>query len=264
MEERVGARLLNRTTRSVGLTEAGRCLHERILPLLQMIEDALTEAGEDGIPSGPLRITAPAVAGKLVLGPGLAAFVAKYPRIQLEIVLEDGLVDIVDKGYDAGIRLDETLDRDMVGVRLSAPFKYAAVAAPAYLDRQGTPQGPSDLLHHLTIGFRFPTSGRLYRWEFERGADHVLHAPLGALVLNDSDMTVCAALDGLGIAYVPRPLVEPQLASGALIELLADWSAETPGLFLYYSSRRLLRPALRAFCDHFRVASGSQLASSRM
>lgn len=252
LEDRVGTRLLNRTTRSVALSDAGARLLEKLAPALRLIDDAFVELAEEKGPSGPLRITVPQIASRMVIEPKFGSFVRTYPDIELEITVSDSIVDIVADGFDAGIRHDEAIARDMIGVRLTSPFSFVAVASPAYLQSHGAPTHPQELLQHATIGYRFPTSGAIYSWEFEKGSQHHSHRPSGAPILNDIDLTIRAAVERIGIGYLARPLVLGELETGKLNEVLPDWSVSTPGLFLYYPSRRHNRSALRAFIEHFR------------
>jgi DNA-binding transcriptional LysR family regulator len=247
MEERLGVRLLHRTTRSVALTEAGEVLLARVGPAMGDVDAALQQVrGLRDVPSGRLRINAPAPAVDLVMAPMVAPFIAQYPQIQLEITAETSLIDIVERGFDAGVRYGEHLAQDMIAVSLGPPERYAVVAAPQYVAQHGRPQHPKDLLQHCCIRTRFD-SGALLDWEFEKGGRVVKVAPQGALVANYSHLGLRAALDGLGYFATFEGYVREDVASGALISVLEDWCAPFPGPFLYYPSRRQPPPALSAF-----------------
>jgi DNA-binding transcriptional LysR family regulator len=198
------------------------------------------------VPSGRLRINAPAPAVDLVMAPMVAPFIAQYPQIQLEIIAETSLIDIVERGFDAGVRYGEHLAQDMIAVSLGPPERYAVVAAPQYVAQHGRPRHPKDLLQHCCIRTRFD-SGALLDWEFEKGGRIVKVAPEGALVANYSHLGLRAALDGLGYFATVEGYVRENVASGALVSVLEDWCAPFPGPFLYYPSRRQPPPALSAF-----------------
>ncbi|MEH2472458.1 DNA-binding transcriptional LysR family regulator [Nitrobacteraceae bacterium AZCC 2161] len=247
MEERLGVRLLHRTTRSVALTEAGEVLLARVGPAMGDVNAALQQVrGLRDVPSGRLRINAPAPVVDLVMAPMVAPFIAQYPQIQLEIIAETSLIDIVERGFDAGVRYGEHLAQDMIAVSLGPPERYAVVAASQYVAQHGRPQHPKDLLQHRCIRTRFD-SGALLEWEFEKGGRVVKVAPEGALMANYSRLGLRAALDGLGYFATFEGYVREDVASGALISVLEDWCAPFPGPFLYYPSRRQPPPALSAF-----------------
>jgi DNA-binding transcriptional LysR family regulator len=250
LEERLGTRLLHRTTRSVAPSEAGERLLAGLLPALRDLEAAvLSVAAREGAPSGRLRINSSRLAALHHLAPLIGPFTQSYPEISLDIVIDDTLIDIVAGGFDAGIRLGESLDRDMIAIPLGGPLRLVAVASPDYCARHGRPQTPHDLLEHRGLNTRWPTDGSPYRWEFERNGQELEIAVPGQVISNEAEMLVRAACDGAGIAYVPEPLVAGLIASGKLIHLLADWSPPFPGFHLYYPSRRQMLPALRAFID---------------
>lgn len=255
LEERLGTRLLHRTTRSVAPSEAGERLLAGLLPALRDLEAAvLAVTARDDAPAGRLRINTSRMAALHHLAPLIGPFTAAYPGISLDIVIDDTLVDIVAGGFDAGIRLGESLDRDMIAVQLGGPLRLVAVASPDYCARHGHPQTPQDLLQHRGLNTRWPTDGSPYRWEFERDGQELEIAVPGQVITNEAEILVRAACDGAGIAYVPEPLVAGLIASGQLIHLLADWSPPFPGFHLYYPSRRQMLPALRAFID-FAIAA---------
>ncbi|MEI5665273.1 LysR family transcriptional regulator [Bosea sp. CCNWLW174] len=250
LEERLGTRLLHRTTRSVAPSEAGERLLTGLLPALRDLEAAvLAVSARDGTPAGRLRINSSRLAALHHIAPLIGPFTRAYPGISLDITVDDTLIDIVADGFDAGIRLGESLDRDMVAIRLGGPLRLMAVASPSYCARHGRPTTPHDLLRHRGLNTRWPTDGSPYRWEFERGGEELEIAVPGQVITNEAEILVQAACDGAGIAYLLDRQVEPFIASGQLIHLLADWSPPFPGFHLYYPSRRQMLPALRAFID---------------
>jgi DNA-binding transcriptional LysR family regulator len=247
MEERLGVRLLNRTTRSVALTEAGEKLLARAAPAISDVNAALEEVrGLRGVPSGRLRINAPPPAVDLVLAPMVAPFLQAFPQVELEIVGQSGFIDIVDAGYDAGVRYGEHLEQDMVAISLGPTQRYALVAAPDYLARHGSPKHPRDLLDHACIRIRF-SSGAMLDWEFEKAGRAVKLSPPARLVVNHPGPAMRAACDGIGFWLTFKDYLSERIASGALISVLDDWCAPFPGPFLYYPSRRQPPPALAAF-----------------
>ncbi len=251
LEARLATRLLNRTTRSVAPTVAGQKLYERIAPLFREMTEAVAEAsGVAGRTSGTLRINTLGMAAGQLIAPRLGRFHRAHPDILLDIVVDDGLSDIVAGRFDAGIRAGGRLEKDMIAVRLTPDVKMIAVASPDYLTRHGKPRSPTDLHSHACINWRLQAEGRAYRWEFEKKGKRMEVAVTGPLVTNHSDIGVAAAIQGLGIAYAfDRERVDEHLAQGTLVEVLADWSITRPGLFLYHSGRRHPLAALRAFID---------------
>lgn len=253
LEERLGMRLLHRTTRSVTPTEAGQRLLERLDPALREVADALADlTALQAEPSGTLRLNVPRPAARLVLAPMLAGFVAKYSRVQVDVVTDDGLADIVGDGFDAGIRFGESLAGDMVAVPVGPPHRFACVAAPVYLALCGTPQTPRELLGHACIGRRFP-SGKRYAWEFQANGEPLTIEVSGPLMFDDDGPMIQAACDGAGVAYVYEAMVRDDLAAGRLETILAGYAAPPGRFFLYYSGRRHLPAALRALVDFIRV-----------
>ncbi|MCP3169207.1 LysR family transcriptional regulator [Myxococcus qinghaiensis] len=254
LEERVGVRLLQRTTRSVGLTEAGARFLAQLRPAMASIHAAFESLDAvRGRPSGTLRINVPRLAITPVLEPLLAAFLATYPELRLDIVVDDGLTNIVEQDFDAGIRLGETLDKDVVALRLTSDLRMAVVGSPAYLAARGRPKHPRDLHAHDCINFRYLRSGTVYRWEFTDKGRDITVAVEGRLVTNDNALQVRAALDGVGLANVMEHTVAQELADGRLIRVLSRFCAPFPGLFLYYPSRTQLPPKLRALVDFLRA-----------
>ncbi|MER8407072.1 LysR family transcriptional regulator [Mesorhizobium sp. M1307] len=253
LEARLGVRLLARSTRSVAPTEEGAQLLERLRPALSEIELALESAIEARHrPAGNLRLTVPRTAAHLALTPRLSAFAAAYPDIVLEIVIEDRFTDVVEGGFDAGVRLGESLQRDMIAVRIGPDLRGAVVGAPAYFETMPKPQHPRDLAAHRCIRFRF-SSGILYRWEFEQNGEEIEIAVQGPLILDEDHLIANAAVDGAGLAFVFEDYVRDALAAGKLVRVLEDWCPRFDGFFVYYPSRRQMRPALRAFVDFFKV-----------
>ncbi len=251
LESRLDVRLLNRTTRSVAPTESGRRLHERIAPMLREMDDAVAQAvSATTRTAGTLRINTLSMAAKKIIAPRLGRFHKAHPDVVLDIVIDDGLSDIVAGGFDAGIRVGERLQKDMIAVRLTPDVKLLAVASPQYLARAGEPKTPADLHRHACLNWRYPGSGRIARWEFLKKGKKIETLVEGALISNHQDIVVPAALQGLGILYAYNDDgVAEALERGLLKRILVDWSVTMPGLYLYYSNRRHLSPALRAFID---------------
>ncbi|MGB0218547.1 MAG: LysR family transcriptional regulator [Sinimarinibacterium flocculans] len=251
LETRLGVRLLHRTTRSVAPTEPGRRLHERIAPMLREMDDAVAQAvGATGTTAGTLRINTLSMAAKKIIAPRLGRFHAAYPDVILDIVVDDGLSDIVAGEFDAGIRVGGRLQKDMVAVRLTPDVKLLAVASPDYIARHGEPRTPADLHRHACINWRFPGSGRIARWAFQKKGKGTETDVEGPMISNHQDIIVPAVLQGLGIFYAYNDDgIAEALERGQLKRVLTDWVQTVPGLYLYYSNRRHLRPALRAFID---------------
>jgi DNA-binding transcriptional LysR family regulator len=253
LEERLGARLLNRTTRSVALSKAGERLLARVRPSMSELDSAVAEVRESrGVPSGSLRINAPRIAALRFIAPLLGRFNAAYPDIVLDIKVEDALTDIVAGRFDAGIRLGESLDKDMVAVKLSGELEMWAVGSPDYFARHGVPKTPRELHTHRCLNWRWPTDGTLYRWEFEKDGRAFEVAVDGPLIVNDTGLYLRGALDGVGLAYMMDDEVRPWLEAGRLKRVLKDWSPRFPGFHLYYPNRRQVPAPLRAFIDLLR------------
>jgi DNA-binding transcriptional LysR family regulator len=251
LETRLGVRLLNRTTRSVAPTAAGARLYRRIAPMMQEMDAAVAEAvAAAGRTAGILRINALSLAAKGLIAPMLARFHRAYPDIVLDIVIDDALSDLVIGRFDAGIRVGERLEKDMIAIRLTPDVEMLALASPDYLARHGEPKTPVDLHRHACINWRFPGSGNIYRWELSRKDKRIEMSVDGPLISNHQDVVFEGALQGLGILYAhDNDRVRESIARGQLKRVLADWSSTVPGLFLYYPNRRLPQPALRAFID---------------
>ena len=251
LEDRLGARLLNRTTRNVAPSASGERLYQRIAPLFREMDAAVAEAGEATRQvSGTLRINTLGIAARNIIAPRLPRFHRSHPDVLLDIVVDDALTDIVSGRFDAGIRVGGRLEKDMVAVRLTPDLDMVAVASPDYLARRGTPKTPADLHHHACINWRLQMDGRPYRWEFEKRGQRLDVAVSGPVVTNHADIGISAALSGLGIAYhFERDGVAEHLAQGRLVQVLADWSISRPGLFLYYPDRRHRPAPLGAFID---------------
>lgn len=249
LERQLDVRLLNRTTRSVAPTEAGARLLRRLSPVLRDLDEALDGLSDDsGQPSGTLRINGNEAAVRMLLPKVVPEFLARYPQMALDLVSEGRLVDIVEQGFDAGIRLAEAVPQDMIPVRLGGNVRFVAVASPAYIAKRPCPVIPDDLHQQRCIRQRLP-SGKLYRWEFAKHGQEVSIDVPGVLTLDHTGIMVEAALDGLGIAYVSEPAARAALDGGRLVILLEDWSPEIPGLCLYYPGHRHVPAGLRAFID---------------
>lgn len=249
LEDELQLRLLNRTTRSVALTEAGARLLERLSPALSEIAGAVDQLHEErGVPAGLLRINAPEPAVGLVLAPMIGPFLAAYPKVELEIISETSFVDIVAGGFDAGVRWDESLAKDMIAVPLSGPQRYVVAAAPGLIARVGMPKAPEDLLSRPCIRVRYP-SGVRPPWEFERHGRVLKLEPPACFASTSLQAMMQAALDGAGFILTFEAYAAEHVAAGRLVTLLDDWQPPFPGPFLYYPSRRHTPGPLRAFID---------------
>ena len=256
LEERLGVQLLARSTRSVSTTQAGERLLARLNPAINEISTAVEQLGEiSGRPSGHIRISAPGEAARRVIAPALPKFVEAYPDIVVEVLIEQAFTNIVERRLDAGIRLGESLEKDVVAVPVSGPLRMAVIASPAYVTRHGVPRTPRDLRFHRCINLRLPAAGIIYKWEFERGSEKMEVAVDGPLIFDAGGMIVDAALADLGIGFVLDDRVNEHFKSGMLVRLLADWCPSFPGFHLYYPGRRQLSPALGAFIEAIRVRS---------
>lgn len=253
LEERLGLRLLTRTTRSVSPTEAGERLLQTVAPRFEEIETeiAALSALRDK-PAGTVRITAGEHPAISVLQPALKRFLPDYPDINIEIIVDHGLTDIVAEGYDAGVRFGEQVAKDMVAVCIGPKMRMAVVGSPAYFEHHQPPQTPQDLATHNCINVRLPTYGGLSAWGLEKDGREVKVRSDGQLVFNHLGLRLHSALDGLGIAYLPEDMALPYVLDGRLIRILEEWCPYFPGYYLYYPSRRHSSPALALLVDILR------------
>lgn len=256
MEERLGVRLLSRTTRDVAPTATGERLVESIEPHFESIAAGISAISAlRGQPSGRIRVVCPDDAVNLVFRPRLPAFLRDYPDINVELIVDNGFTNIIERQFDAGVRLGEAIARDMVAVRIGPDVGYCVVGSPDYFARRGAPKSPQDLTEHNCINLRLPSSGALYAWEFRKNGREFSVRVDGQLTLNNIAPALDAALDGIGLAYAPKDLVQPYVVSGRLEEVLADWCPTFQGYHLYYPSRRNQSPAFAAFVAAFRYQS---------
>lgn len=251
LETRLGVRLLNRTTRSVSLTEAGEAYLARVGPALGQV----LEAGEEldvlqGGPAGTLRLNAARISTALVLQPLLAGFLQENPHVRLELTNDEGFIDIVEKGFDAGIRFGESVHRDMVAVPIGGPVAVAVVAAPEYLRRHPAPRHPDELVRHNCIRFRFAATGAIYKWEFQVDERLVEYEVKGNLTLSDTMFGMEAALEGVGLAYTFEQLALPYIRAKRLKRVLTAFSPTFPGFYLYYPSRHDQPTKLKALIEY--------------
>lgn len=253
LEERVGIRLLNRTTRSVSLTDAGAMLIAQLSPAFGGIGSALDALNQfRDTPFGKVRINAPNSVAPFILGPMIGPLLEKNPNLELQIVATDRLVDIVEEGFDAGIRLGESLRDGMTAVRIKPRMRLAVVGSPVYFAARPMPKEPGDLKKHVCIRNTYP-SGAAYAWQFERDGRTVDFEPTGPLSLDDQDLMIEAALSGVALAYVWEPRATPHIASGRLVSCLADWCPLEDGPYLYYPTRRHNSAGLRAVIEALRL-----------
>ncbi len=253
LEARMGIRLLARTTRSVVPTAEGERLLQTITPRLMEIEEeiaSLTALGDR--PSGSIRLTLSDHALESVVWPKLKPVLGAYPDISVELILDSSFRNIVEERFDAGVRLGESVEKDMIAVRIGPDWRLVAVASPAYLDAHGVPERPQDLTRHICINMRHETAGGLYAWEFEKDGQELRVRVEGQLTFNNSYAMIDAAVSGYGIAYIPEDIVARQIASGELVRILDDWSPFFDGYFLYYPSRRQNLPAFKVIVDALR------------
>ncbi|MBB4100764.1 DNA-binding transcriptional LysR family regulator [Sphingomonas kyeonggiensis] len=253
LEERLGVRLLTRTTRSVAPTEAGERLVATILPHLEGIETGLAALSElRDKPAGKIRLTTVDHAAETILWPALAKFLAEYPDIQIDLVVDNTLQDIVSQRFDAGIRMGERVARDMIAIRIGPEIRMAAVATPAYFKQHPKPRRPEDLAAHRCINMRFATLGNVYTWEFEKGGREVNVKVEGQLTVNDIAVIRQATLRDVGLGFIPEDMVAGDIERGELIRVLDDWTPPFPGYYLYYPSRRQQSPAFTLLVDALR------------
>ena len=248
LESRLGVTLLTRTSRTVALTDAGQRLLENAGPAVeQALESIKTVSARPGEVTGRVRLSVPTAAVPLILARVLPAFAQRYPKAEVEAYVENRFVNMVAEGLDAGIRLSEAIERDMVQIRLTAPGRFAVAGAPSYLERRGTPQGPEDLLDHACICIRSSTSGPRYAWELERGKRSWRVPVQGPVTTNDPELMRALAVAGVGLVYAFEPQIADELRRGTLRLVLEQYAASVPGFFLYFPSRAQVSPALRAF-----------------
>lgn len=250
LEAKLGVRLLNRTTRSVTPTEAGKRLLERLTPALGDIAGALDQvASERDSPAGTLRLNVPTIVARVILPPLVGRFMKAHPAITLEVTAEDGFIDVLAAGFDAGVRYEERVEKDMIAIPMGPRVqRYITAAAPDYLARRGEPQHPRDLLDHATVRHRFQ-NGVMLPWEFGEGDATIIIAPPSTVLANTIDLEISAAADGLGVIRTFEEFLKPEIEAGRLITILGAWETSFPGPFLYYAGRRHLPAPLRAFVD---------------
>ena len=262
LEERLGLRLLTRTTRSVAPTEAGERLMRVSAPRLEEIDAELAALGDlRDRPSGTIRITAHDHAVRAVLWPALRTLLPEYPDIKVEIVVDYGLTDIVAERYDAGVRSGEMVAKDMVAVRIGPDMRSAVVGAPSYFANRPRPKTPRDLTAHACINLRLPTHGGLYTWEFEKGGRELRVRVEGQFIFNETTLMLEAALAGFGLTYVPEDTVRAHLADGRLVRVLADWCPPYAGYHLYYPSRRQPTPAFTLLINALRYHGARSISA---
>ena len=263
LEERLGMRLLNRTTRSVSVTDAGSRLLERLRPAISEIAGALEDLNQERQrPVGRLRIYAIHLAASAVIAPIWGRFLSTYPEVHLELAVGEAPIDIVAKGFDAGIGPHDRVPADMIAVRVTGPLKVVVVGAPTYFARRRRPRTPDDLARHICVEYRREADGDVLVWPFERNGKSRRISVDGRVMVNETDLAVRAAVDGLGIAYTVEALAEPFLRSGQLVRVLEDWAPSFEGLYLYYSGHRQVPATLRALIDMIRTAPGSRTRRS--
>lgn len=254
LEERLGARLLNRTTRSVGLTEAGAAYLERVRPAVEELQAAgaaLRDARDR--PAGTLRLNLPWVAGPLLVEPLMGPFLEAYPDVRLDLAFDNRFADLAAGGFDAGVRVGQRLEADMIAVRIGGPLRRAVLAGPAYLARHGTPACPADLAAHRCIAYRHSPERSIVPWRFVEDGREVEFRPDARISANTPSLAVAAAAQGLGLTLVVEGLALPQLRSGTLVRVLEPFCPAYDPLYIYFSGRRLVPPKLRAFVDFART-----------
>jgi len=250
LEARVGAALFMRTTRSVGLTEAGERFFSRAKPAFEELVAASEAArGLGQRPAGLLRLSVPRAVVPILLEPLIASFCQAYPDVEVEIAASEELVDLASEGFDAGIRMGQFVAADMVAVRLTPPFRFVTVGSAAYFARHAQPKRPNDLQHHACLRMR-RSSGALAPWSFNDNGDVIDMVVSGPMIANDFPTMLGAAIEGMGLAQVPEPIAAAPMRAGNLVQVLEPFAPMTPGVFLYYPSRRQTMPKLRAFIDH--------------
>ena len=263
LEARLGVRLLTRTTRSVSTTDAGARLLATVAPRLQEIEVELGQlSAMRDRPAGTVRITAHDHAIGTALWPRLMPLLKQYPDIQIEFSVDYGFTDIAAQRFDAGVRVGDRIDKDMVAVRISPDMRMSVAASPEYLAGKTPPRKPQDLTEHRCVNLRLPTRGNLYAWDFEKGKKSVNVKVEGQTVFNNTALMLQAALDGMGFAYVPFDLMKPHIDAGRLVSVLEDWWPTFPGYHLYYANRRQIAPALALVIEALRYRAPERLGAT--
>ncbi|MGA8614013.1 MAG: LysR substrate-binding domain-containing protein [Xanthobacteraceae bacterium] len=252
LEERLGVRLFNRTTRSVALTEAGEHLFAQVRPALDELGSALESInGFRNTPAGILRLSVSSVAAAMVMAPMLGRFIATYPAITLDVSVKDGSIDLIKGRFDAGIRRDTRIEQDMIAVRVSRAARIVTVASPVYLAKRGTPKIPRDLLQHNCIRFRL-ADGTIAKWEFEKGGRKLAVPVDGSLIVDNVDLMSCGLLAGVGLGYLVEPYVDAYIRERRLVPVLEDWSPRFSGWHIYYPGRRQMQTPLKVFIEFIR------------
>jgi DNA-binding transcriptional LysR family regulator len=259
LETRLGVRLVNRTTRSVSPTEAGELLYAKLVPAVSSLEEAVSDAvSMQTEATGTVRLNLPKAAAELILMPNLPQFFRNHPGVRVDLVVDDGLTDIVSKGFDAGIRIGHRLQQDMVAIPLTGPFRVAVVGSPAYFKTHAPPQTPDELSDHACINYKWPETGHLGRWPFEGELGAFEVAVSGPIVANDLDLIRTAAIEGMGLACLPEVVLASQLKDGTLTRVLEPWCKPFAGFYLYHPSTRQTPPALRTLIAFLRRAASKQ------
>ena len=263
LEERMSVRIFNRTTRSVTLSDAGERFVAEVAPALTAIDKAIENAGmSSSAVSGTLRLNMAPGAARMLLVPLILEYGRRYPNVEVDIVTDNALVDVIGKGFDAGVRLAEMIPSDMVAIPIVPTIRSLVVGSPAYFHDRPRPRVPGDLLQHRCIRARMG-SGKVYRWEFERRGEALLIDAPGNLILDEGDLMLSAALDGAGLAYISQPSAADHIAKGNLIPVLEDWTPPYPGLNLYFAQRRQMPARLRALIDLIREQSASRAVAAK-
>jgi DNA-binding transcriptional LysR family regulator len=256
LEERLGVRLLNRTTRSVAPTQAGETLREQVQPMVTGIGDAVREVGSyQERPRGTIRVNLSRVAATVAIMPRIAAYLSLYPDVRVDLIIDNDLNDVIAKGFDVGIRIGDRVDRDMVAVRLTPDFRMAVVGAPSYFAENPPPATPRDLAGHRALTYRWEATGALFPWTFHEPDGPFTVEVKDVLTVNDTDLLLSAALDGVGLALLSEAVVEPHLTAGTLVRALKEWCGPVSGFHLYYSSRTYMPLTLRSFVDFMKLKS---------
>jgi len=260
LEQRIGARLLNRTTRSVATTEAGQLLFNRLRPAMDEMTSAVRDVGAlQNEPRGLVRINLPRIAARLLVAPMLPSFLKKYPDIRLDLVIDDAITDIVGAGFDAGIRSGALVQQDMIALRLTSDLRFVVVGSAGYFKRRPKPLHPQDLHDHQLLTYRWDGNGLPQRWEFQGTEGTLILNVENTMTANETDFLLDAARRGLGLAYTAESFARPFIQSGELISVLGDWSTTISGLHLYYINHPHMPAALRAFVDALKISASIDL-----